>query len=91
MLLWTIATLRRPYEQAASVADVVRLVMAGTRPPLPEGDTDFCWAEVVGMCWDADAARPTVAAVSAALQAARPGRTPPRRREAAEASLAMSL
>ena len=44
------------------------------------------------MCWDADAAaRPTVAAVSAALQAARPGRTPPRRREAAEASLAMSL
>ena len=45
VLLWTIATLRRPYEQAASVADVVRLVKAGTRPPLPEGDTDFCWAE----------------------------------------------
>ena len=64
----------------------------GTRPPLPEGDADFCWAEVVGMCWDADAAaRPTVAAVSAALQAARPGRTQPRGREAAEASLAMSL
>ena len=92
VLLWTIATLRRPYEQAASVADVVRLVKAGARPPLPEGDADFCWAEVVGMCWDADAAaRPTVAAVSAALQAARPGRTPPRGREAAEASLAMSL
>ena len=92
VLLWTIATLRRPYEQAASVADVVRLVKAGTRPPLPEGDADFCWAEVVGMCWDADAAaRPTVAAVSAALQAARPGRTQPRGREAAEASLAMSL
>ena len=43
-----------------------------------------------GPCADA-AERPTVAAVSAALQAARPGRTPPRGREAAEASLAMSL
>ena len=94
VLLWTIATLRRPYEQAASVADVMRLVMAGTRPPLPEGDTDFCWAEVVGMCWDADAAaRPTVAAVllRAALQAARPGRTPPRPARRRRRGVAMSL